>query len=190
MKILRAGDYRRMPWKNGKGETVEIAVFPHDATVNDFDWRISMAAVVEDGPFSLFEDVDRTLSVLSGEGIVLSVEGQADVILRQKTLPHAFPADVPTQSRLLADAITDLNVMTRRGRYIHDVAAIEVADGKLGPVEGAHVTLILCHDGMRLASGGQLGPLDALLFDAGDEALDIAEGMTSRIYRIVLSRLV
>ena len=26
--ILRAKDYRRMPWKNGGGETVEIAVFP------------------------------------------------------------------------------------------------------------------------------------------------------------------
>src|SRR3712207_8945836 len=34
MKILRSSEYRRMPWKNGKGETVEIAVFPPNASVD------------------------------------------------------------------------------------------------------------------------------------------------------------
>lgn len=43
MRILRASDHKRMPWKNGKGETVEIAVFPEGASVDTFDWRISMA---------------------------------------------------------------------------------------------------------------------------------------------------
>ena len=43
MKILRSNDYRRMPWKNGGGETVEIAVSPERAPLSDFDWRISMA---------------------------------------------------------------------------------------------------------------------------------------------------
>ncbi|WP_442165592.1 HutD family protein, partial [Rhizobium leguminosarum] len=46
---MRAGDHKRMPWKNGKGETVEIAVFPPGASINDFDWSISMATVAEDG---------------------------------------------------------------------------------------------------------------------------------------------
>ena len=41
MRILRAPDYRRMPWKNGGGETTEIAVFPAGAGLDDFDWRVS-----------------------------------------------------------------------------------------------------------------------------------------------------
>ncbi|MGI2035464.1 HutD family protein [Rhizobium panacihumi] len=40
-----------MPWKSGKEETTEIAVFPPDASIDDFDWRISMATVAPDDPF-------------------------------------------------------------------------------------------------------------------------------------------
>lgn len=54
MKSLHARDYKRMPWKNGGGETVEIAIFPADASVETFEWRISMATVANDGPFSIF----------------------------------------------------------------------------------------------------------------------------------------
>ena len=39
MRILRGADYKRMPWKNGGGETVEIAVSPEGAALSDFDWR-------------------------------------------------------------------------------------------------------------------------------------------------------
>ncbi|MDP1908248.1 MAG: HutD family protein, partial [Hyphomicrobium sp.] len=43
MRILRAKDYRRMPWKNGGGETTEIAISPEGAALDSFDWRVSMA---------------------------------------------------------------------------------------------------------------------------------------------------
>jgi environmental stress-induced protein Ves len=93
MRILRAGDHRRMPWKNGKGETVEIAVFPESASVDTFDWRISMAPVVSDGPFSIFPGIDRTLSILTGDGMMLSVEGMAPTILGRKSVPFSFAGD-------------------------------------------------------------------------------------------------
>jgi environmental stress-induced protein Ves len=64
MKILRASTHKAMPWKNGGGETAEIAVFPEGASMQDFGWRVSMAKVTENGPFSLFPDIDRTLSIL------------------------------------------------------------------------------------------------------------------------------
>ena len=73
MRIIRAADCRRMPWKNGRGETVEIAISPDGAGIDDFDWRLSMARVETDGPFSLFAGIDRTLAVLEGEGIFLNV---------------------------------------------------------------------------------------------------------------------
>ncbi len=75
MKLYRAHDHKRMPWKNGGGETVEIAVFPPGAGVDDFDWRISMATVASDGPFSIFPGIDRTLSILDGAGLSLKMEG-------------------------------------------------------------------------------------------------------------------
>ncbi|MEJ8310140.1 HutD/Ves family protein [Agrobacterium larrymoorei] len=122
MKRLRACDYKRMPWKNGKGETVEIAVFPPGASMDGFAWRISMASVANDAAFSLFPEIDRTLSILSGHGMSLTIDGAAPVLLTMESDPLRFAADVPVDATLLDGAITDLNVMTRRGRFVHSVA--------------------------------------------------------------------
>lgn len=124
MKLYRAHEHKRMPWKNGGGETVEIAVFPPDASVDDFDWRISMAAVASDGPFSIFPDIDRTLSILEGNGMSLAIDGQAAVPLTRSSPPLAFAADAPVAATLANGTITDLNVMTRRGRYRHSVESV------------------------------------------------------------------
>jgi uncharacterized protein len=52
MNIIRARDCRVMPWKNRRGSTTEIAVGSAGASLDAFDWRISMAHVAADGPFS------------------------------------------------------------------------------------------------------------------------------------------
>lgn len=110
-----------MPWKNGSGVTTEIAVFPDGAGLDDFGWRISMAQVASDGPFSLFPDIDRTLAVLEGEGIILESEGQTPATLARTSPPLSFAADRPTLARLVSGPIVDLNVMTRRGQFAHKV---------------------------------------------------------------------
>ena len=127
--ILRAKDYRRMPWKNGGGETVEIAVFPEGAGLAEFEWRISMATVAADGPFSVFPEIDRTLSIIDGAGMTLAIDGREPVLLTQDSEPLPFAADAPTSATLANGAITDLNVMTRRGVYRHSVARA-VADNR------------------------------------------------------------
>lgn len=159
MRILRSADYKRMPWKNGKGETVEIAVFPPDATVDAFDWRISMATVAEDGPFSLFDGIDRTLSVLTGDGILLSVEGHGDVRLDRTSPPFSFPGDVPATAHLLGAPITDLNVMTRRGCFRHEVEAMPLPSG---PPAASDPVLVLCLDGEIDVAGEETAVLQAL----------------------------
>ncbi len=91
MRILRASSHRTMPWKNGGGSTTEIAVAPDGAGIDAFDWRISMAVVAADGPFSEFPGVDRTLSILDGAGLVLRGIGAGPVRLDRTTAPFAFP---------------------------------------------------------------------------------------------------
>ncbi|MBY5807134.1 HutD family protein (plasmid) [Rhizobium leguminosarum bv. trifolii] len=168
MRILRAGDHKRMPWKNGKGETVEIAVFPPDASINDFDWRISMATVAEDGPFSIFPGIDRTLAILDGNGMVLDVAG-TPVLLTTASDPRAFPADVSVAARLEDGAITDLNVMTRRDGLAHTLFRIDV-DGSKTVQLPPSTCLLLCHRGtLSFRRNGETGTLaagDALLIEA------------------------
>lgn len=126
MRVLQPSEYRRMPWKNGGGETAEIAVGPAGASLNGFGWRVSMAWVAQDGPFSSFPEVDRTLVVLEGDGIELSVEGEDAVTLTRLSQPHGFAADTPTRGRLLGGPIIDLNIMTRRGHFTHRIQHISI----------------------------------------------------------------
>lgn len=160
MRVLRATDYTRMPWKNGGGETLEIAVFPPGAGLEEFDWRVSTATVAADGPFSSFAGVDRTLSILSGAGLILSIDNGVPVILDRNSPPCSFPADKPTSARLLDGTITDLNVMTRRGHYTHYVQRIETP---CVLVPSPHIRFVLCNQGKLQVStlGGEL-TLDAL----------------------------
>ncbi|QND48763.1 HutD family protein [Rhizobium lusitanum] len=144
--ILRHDSYKRMPWKNGGGETVEIAVSPEGAGLADFDWRVSMATVATDGPFSVFSSIDRTLSILEGAGMTLFIEGREPVLLTQESTPLPFAADAPTSATLVDGAITDLNVMTRRGRLSHSVRRVRV-DGSDELALGSETALVLCHRG-------------------------------------------
>lgn len=122
MRLLRASEHRVMPWKNGGGSTTEIAVFPDGAGLDAFEWRVSMAAVSMDGPFSTFPNIDRTLTVLSGSGIVLDVDdGRPPVHLTAADQPLTFPGDVATYGALIEGPIVDLNVMSRRGRFEHRI---------------------------------------------------------------------
>src|SRR5215208_142099 len=77
MRVIRTADCRRMPWKNGRGETTEIAVSPPGAGLDDFQWRVSVARVARNGPVSSFEGVGRTLAILDGAGLRLDGAGRA-----------------------------------------------------------------------------------------------------------------
>ncbi|AYG60975.1 HutD/Ves family protein [Rhizobium jaguaris] len=162
MKLLRASDHKRMPWKNGGGETVEIAVSPEGAGLAEFDWRVSMATVATDGPFSVFPGIDRTLSILDGEGMTLFIEGHRPVRLVQESDPLSFPADAPTSATLIDGKITDLNVMTQRGRFTHSVQRVSVDGNSEVELKGG-TSLVLCHRGDVEIDGAALAAGDCLL---------------------------
>ena len=190
-RLLRAADHRRMPWKNGGGETVEIAVHPQGAGLADFGWRISMATVASDGPFSLFSGTDRTLAVLSGDGMELSIEGIGDRLLTPGSAPLAFPADAPTTARLTGGPITDLNVMTRRGRFAHAMRRRE-GEGALPPLPDSSYRFLLALEPMGVSTGdGLIGlqPLDAVLLDARTPATVVSVTERTSFYLIDIEDL-
>lgn len=189
MRILRSADHKRMPWKNGGGTTTEIAVFPPDAGLEDFRWRVSTARVEQNGPFSIFPGVDRSLCLLEGVGVTLKVQGWVPFGMTRRYEPFVFPADVPTEAILMSGPITDLNVMTRRGLYESEVQLLAIS-GKL-PLSEADETSILIADGEGLSiEGGQertkLERGDAVLLDPGEAAILSARRQTYVIGIIIL----
>jgi environmental stress-induced protein Ves len=108
-------DLPAMPWKNGGGVTREIVCLPPSAGMNDFDWRVSIAHIASDGPFSAFPGVDRIITLLSGGGVHLLSEGaEVNHLLDTPLAPLAFAGEAPIHARLLAGDCHDFNVMTRR----------------------------------------------------------------------------
>lgn len=176
LHLLPAARHRRMPWKNGRGETVEIAVHPQGAGLADFGWRLSMAGVTEDGDFSIFEGIDRTLAILSGDGIVLDVAGQPHR-LTMDAAPLAFPADAPASARLISGPVSDLNLMTRRGAYAHRLYRVTDAATLTPPGPAPDWRIILATAPARVQIDGQavtLGPLDALLCEGAGARASLA----------------
>lgn len=147
MQILRAEQHRAMRWKNGGGITYEIASFPPaDQTLDGFDWRVSMALVETDGPFSVFPGIDRTLAIMDGAGLLLAIDDAPEFSITPGSEPHAFAADVPTSSRLIDGPVSDLNVMTRRGAWQHRVTRLDIA-GSLTLDDAAEATMVVVRSG-------------------------------------------
>jgi environmental stress-induced protein Ves len=186
MRILRSRDYRRMPWKNGGGETLEIAAFPEGASLADFEWRVSMATVASDGPFSIFPGIDRTLSILDGEGMTLFIDGQEAIVLTQESEPLPFPADAATSATLVAGPIVDLNVMTRRGVLTHCVERL-IVDGSVSLDVEDQTLLLLCEKGNldleRADEKTSLQERDCLILEMADKGKLTLSG-TARCYII------
>ncbi len=171
MLVLRAADYRRMPWKNGGGETIEMMISPAGASFDSFDWRLSMAHVGAPGPFSLFPDVDRTLSVIAGAGLVLRLADQAPITLDRRATPFAFPGDIAVDSTLVDGPIDDLNVMTRRGRFSHRLVRHTLVAPERLAWSGDIAVLVAIGGATAIDIGGEnitLEPQDAIVLEAGD----------------------
>lgn len=168
MQIFRYADKSPMPWKNGQGTTTEIAAAPAGAGLEDFDWRLSIARMEADAPFSAFSGIVRTLSVIEGAGLKLEVTGDAPVTLDQSSAPYRFAADRPAEGRLLGGPVSNLNIMTRRASCTHMMRRVRF-QGEL-EVSVTGTLLVLCHTGGIEIGEASLGPLDCALIEDTEKA--------------------
>src|SRR5260370_2673399 len=159
LKIIRASDCRTTPWKNGGGSTTEIAAEPSGASLDTFDWRVSMATVASDGPFSEFPGIDRTLAVIKGSGLLLTIGSNTPVTVVPGSDPVHFAGDIATSARLIAGEITDLNVMTRRGRFSHRL--LRIPESVSCDFDGHNIAVLLPLDsGAAVTSKRDVAPPD------------------------------
>ena len=155
VRLLTTADYRSMPWKNGGGRTTEIAAFPPGSTLDAFLWRVSLADVACDGPFSPFPGIDRTIVLLDGAGMRLR-EGPRGVELTTPFVPHDFSGDEGIDCTLVAGPVRDFNVMFRRGRARGSVAVVREGGAEFGP---AQFRLAYAVTGVHECSGATIAPI-------------------------------
>lgn len=98
-----------MPWANGRGTSYEVVRGGGDP----WSWRVAIAPVVEDGPFSSLPGVDRWLAVMDDAPIVLVIDGTECGAHRGEVV--AFAGESQVTARLPDGPTRDCGLMVRRG---------------------------------------------------------------------------
>ena len=173
LKVLRAVDYPRMPWKNGGGSTEEIT---RDAGkgLDGFGWRLSIADIGESGGFSTFSGYERIITVLQGDGMTLRVDGQ-DTHPLLPLDPFAFSGESHVDCTLLGGPIRDFNLIYAPQRYR---ARLQWLDGEQRFFSEAGVLLVFSvSETLDVKVGNdasQLGRHDCLQLDGNTGLLEVS----------------
>lgn len=175
MKILSPSSYRVMPWKNGGGVTTELYVHPEDAglTGGEFLWRVSIAEVARDGPFSRFDGYDRRIMLIEGHGMVLEGGPEGPIDVTAKYEPRHFLGDWDVAGRLCDGPVRDFNLLSRRRECRSTLRCTLIGgDTYFGSIDAMVLLYIL--EGSLHCGAGALPATYGLLLFPGDRALVIA----------------
>ena len=136
ISTLDPAQYRRTPWKNGGGTTIDIA---EQGDV----WRFGRTPIVASGPFSDYAGFDRVQVRVAGRGLVLvTPDGEIDV--RTPLKPVRFRGETPITSRLEAGPVEVVNLIGKRAAVRIDLAVLDRDDTQTLSA-GTH--LAYCPDG-------------------------------------------
>ncbi|MEV7133541.1 HutD family protein [Arthrobacter sp. NPDC093128] len=163
MEIIRYAELRAEPWRNSGGVTRELASHPKAASAQDgaWDWRVSIAEVSKAGAFSAFPGMDRVLTVIDGELLLLTVDGAEHPL--EKYRPFRFSGEAETASALPTGDIRDLNVITRNGAFKGYTSIIELSKKRAHPVFEGQLGILL--QGQATVTPGTAG--DAAAAESG-----------------------
>ncbi|HTI00624.1 MAG TPA: HutD family protein [Acidisoma sp.] len=168
-RVLPAAGFQAMPWRNGGGTTWEIArgVFPGSPEA-DWHWRLSLAEITGDGPFSTFLGIDRLLTVVAGAGINLSIDGAGPRRLHVSE-DIEFPGEDRVDCTLVAGPTRDLNLMVDRrvARLMpgRGKSVITLGPGDIAVLYALEEVSLRNDDGRIVVAKG-----DAVIGEGADEA--------------------
>lgn len=111
IEIITPAQWQTQAWQNGGGITHQLC---RQDDGQGFLWRLSIAEVASDGPFSRFDNIDRIILLLSGEGFALHGVGDNPQLINTALQPFYFAGETPIHCHLLHGPVRDFNLMTRR----------------------------------------------------------------------------
>jgi uncharacterized protein len=170
---LSPTDYRRTPWKNGRGELVVIA---NEGGQNWQDmgvaWHFGRTAIVEEGPFSDYTHYERLQVVIRGAGLVL-IAPDHEIDLRRPMLPRRYDGGLPIRTRLEKGPVEVVNLIAHRARFDINLNVVDAGAVVTGNA-GRHVVYAAV-DTARVEIDGLVHSL------AVDHALKLLNDRTTKI---------
>jgi environmental stress-induced protein Ves len=166
--------YRRTPWKNGGGITIDIAdAYAPGAQPGGWSgmlWRLGRTQIVEPGPFSDLTGYDRILTVIGGRGLVLEIAGGAALDVREPFRPVRFAGEDRITSRLEDGPVAVFNLMSDRKHAID----VTIMSGQDARKLGAAINIVYAIEDSAVVVGGQAFALDADAALRSDDAAELA----------------
>ena len=181
IRLLPAGLYTEMPWKNGLGVTREVARYPE---AGEYDWRISLATIRQPGPFSTFPGYLRNISVLEGGGMYLTIDGQRSALIAPFQA-LGFNGASGVSCEIVGGPLLDFNVIYREAALR---ATVSWCGAGTWSHQGGLRILFNAGPALRVSVGDQrylLEHYDSLLVDEA-VALVIQDSPGVRLARITL----
>lgn len=121
VELLSPSDYRRIPWKNGRGELVVIDREGGDSWENmGVAWHFGRTAIVEEGPFSDYTGYERLQIVTGGAGLVLKARDH-DIDLRVPMRVQRYDGATPIRTMLEQGPVEVVNLIADRSRFAIDL---------------------------------------------------------------------
>lgn len=105
---LPAHRYERQAWRNGGGSTREVWREGEAP-----DWRVSLARIESDGPFSLFPGYRRELMFQRGGGLLLGIDAAEPARLDAPYALRRFEGDAPVHAQCIDGPCDVINLMYR-----------------------------------------------------------------------------
>lgn len=112
-RVLRCQTYRAMPWRNGRGTTLEIAREPDIG--EPFAWRLSLARIERDDDFSPYPGYSRALVLVAGKRLNLSFRGHGQCSLDATRRGARFEGGWQTRCAVPEGCCTDLSLIVHKG---------------------------------------------------------------------------
>jgi len=144
-----------MPWRNGRGVTLEIA--RDRSSKAEFEWRLSLAMLAENGPFSAYPGYRRSVTLIAGEGFRLDAGGRDPAVLDTIGATHQFPGDAPPVCSLLGGDCRDLSLIVREPGEISSVSTLETSTRRSLPTRASAMNAIFCLAGAAELVGQAAG---------------------------------
>lgn len=175
-------------WKNGGGSTTDILVRPASAGLENFDWRLSIATIGGSGPFSEFEGVDRSLSLLDNSGNQ-TLHLLVDEVLFQLDRHNPslrFSGEARVRAEAGGEPYTVLNVMSRRDAFTHILSKHSFSGQREMALEAELNILFVQHGECRVGGSGlMLRQHDAVLIQ-DQPAILLSAGATVGLIAVAL----
>lgn len=136
----------KKPWGQGQVRTIASGSLGADGALvaaagQDWDWRVSVASIEQAGDFTPYAGFERTLTVIAGELLELTIDGAPQAVELYR--PLKFSGGSTTSAALPTGEILALNLITRTEKVRGNVRIVELSKKREQHLFGSQFGVLL-----------------------------------------------